>query len=55
MLAIFCGNGRSALIQEPWLYVGQIRSLNNSGGKIFSVAPDRNAFMLGAILMPYLC
>jgi hypothetical protein len=32
-----------ALIQEPWIYRGQIRGLTNSGGTIFSVAPEGNA------------
>jgi hypothetical protein len=32
-----------ALIQEPWIYRGQVRGLTGSGGTIFSVAPEGNA------------
>jgi hypothetical protein len=32
-----------ALIQEPWLYKGQIRGLTNTGGTVYSVAPGNNA------------
>jgi hypothetical protein len=32
-----------ALIQEPWLYKGQIRGLYNTGGTVYSVAPGNNA------------
>jgi hypothetical protein len=31
------------LIQETWIYRGEIRGLTNSGGTIFSVAPESNA------------
>jgi splicing factor 45 len=37
------GMADAALIQEPWIYRGQIRGLTNSGGTIFSVAPEGNA------------
>jgi hypothetical protein len=32
-----------ALIHEIWIYRGRIRGLTNSGGTIFSVAPEGNA------------
>jgi splicing factor 45 len=32
-----------ALIQEPWLYKGQIRGITNTRGRVYSVAPDNNA------------
>jgi hypothetical protein len=32
-----------ALIQEPWLYKGQIRGLTYTGGTVYSVAPDNIA------------
>jgi hypothetical protein len=32
-----------ALIQEPWIYKGQMRGLRNTGGTVYSVAPDNNA------------
>jgi hypothetical protein len=31
-----------ALIQEPWIYRGQIRGITNSGRTIFSAAPEGN-------------
>jgi hypothetical protein len=31
------------LIQEPWIYRGRIRGLTNSGGTIFSAAPEGNS------------
>jgi hypothetical protein len=31
------------LIQDPWLYKGQIKGLNNKGGTVYSVAPGNNA------------
>jgi hypothetical protein len=31
-----------ALIQEPWLYKGQIRGLTNTGGTVYSVVPGNN-------------
>jgi hypothetical protein len=37
------GKADAALIQEPSIYRGQIRSLTNSGGTIYSVAPENNA------------
>jgi hypothetical protein len=47
-----------ALIQEPWLYRGKTRGLTNSGGTIFSVAPEGMqgpVFIPGTRLMPYRC
>jgi hypothetical protein len=32
-----------ALIQEPWVYKGQVRGLTNSGGKIYTFAPGMNS------------
>jgi splicing factor 45 len=32
-----------ALIQEPWVYKGQVRGLNISGGTIYAVAPGKNS------------
>jgi hypothetical protein len=32
-----------ALIQEPWLYKGQVRGLTNSGGTLYTVAPGKNS------------
>jgi hypothetical protein len=32
-----------ALVQEPWLYMGQISGLTNTGGTVYSVAPDNNS------------
>jgi hypothetical protein len=32
-----------ALIQEPWLHKSHIRGLTNTGGTVYSVAPDNNA------------
>jgi hypothetical protein len=32
-----------AFIQEPWLYKGQIRRLTNTGGTVYSAAPENNA------------
>jgi hypothetical protein len=37
------GKADVALIQEPWIYTGQIRGLTNSGGTICFVAPENNA------------
>jgi hypothetical protein len=31
-----------ALIQEPWLYKGQIRGLTNTGGTVYTVVPGNN-------------
>ncbi|PNF13587.1 hypothetical protein B7P43_G18191 [Cryptotermes secundus] len=31
-----------ALIQEPWLYKGRTRGLNNTGETVYSVAPSNN-------------
>jgi hypothetical protein len=51
-----------ALIQEPWIYRGKIRGLTNSGGTIFSVAPEGNArsciytrHQINALLLLELC
>jgi hypothetical protein len=33
----------TALIQELWIYRGQVRGLTNSGGTIYSVAPQNNS------------
>jgi hypothetical protein len=47
-----------ALIQEPWLYKGQISGLNNTGGTVYSVAPDNNArscIYIRIHIKPYLC
>jgi hypothetical protein len=52
------GTADIALIQEPRLYKGQIRGLNNIGGTVYSVAPENNVrsvFISGVILMPYIC
>jgi hypothetical protein len=52
------GRADIALIQEPWLYKGQIRGLTNTGETVYSVAPENNArscIYIGVILMPYLC
>jgi hypothetical protein len=32
-----------ALIQEPWVYKGQVRGLTNSRGTIYAVAPSKNS------------
>jgi hypothetical protein len=32
-----------ALIQEPWVYKGQVRGLTNSGGTLYIVAPGKNS------------
>jgi hypothetical protein len=32
-----------ALIQEPWIYKGQIRGLTNTGGTVYSAVPSNNA------------
>jgi hypothetical protein len=37
------GKADIALIQEPWIYRGQVRGLTNSGGTFYSVAPENNA------------
>jgi hypothetical protein len=37
------GKADVALIQEPWIYRGQIRGLTNFGGTVYSVAPENNA------------
>jgi hypothetical protein len=37
------GKADAALIQEPWLYKGQIRGLTNTGGTVYSAAPENNA------------
>jgi hypothetical protein len=37
------GRADIALIQEPWLYKGQIRGLTNTGETVYSVAPENNA------------
>jgi hypothetical protein len=39
------GKADVSLIQEPWIYTyrGQIRGLTNTGGTIYSVAPENNA------------
>jgi hypothetical protein len=36
------GKADVALIQEPWLYKGQIRGLTNTGGTIYSAATSNN-------------
>jgi hypothetical protein len=48
VMATFCqqlaeGKADIALIQELWVYRGQVRGLTNSGGAIYSVAPENNA------------
>ncbi|PNF38780.1 hypothetical protein B7P43_G12820 [Cryptotermes secundus] len=37
------GKADIALIQEPWLYKGRIRGLNNTRGTVFSIIPSNNA------------
>jgi hypothetical protein len=37
------GKADIALLQKPWTYRGQVRGLTNSGGTIYSVAPEKNA------------
>jgi hypothetical protein len=37
------GKADRALIQEPWVYRGQVRGLTNSGGTIYSATPENNA------------
>ncbi|XP_023727683.1 uncharacterized protein LOC111875571 [Cryptotermes secundus] len=37
------GKAEIALIQEPWLYKGQIRGLTNTGGTVYSAVPGNNA------------
>ncbi|PNF17226.1 hypothetical protein B7P43_G05220 [Cryptotermes secundus] len=37
------GKADIALIQEPWLYKGQIRGLTNTGGTVYSVVPSNDA------------
>jgi predicted AlkP superfamily pyrophosphatase or phosphodiesterase len=37
------GKADIAFIQEPWVYMGQVRGLTDSGGTIYSVAPENNA------------
>jgi hypothetical protein len=37
------GKADVALIQEPWLYKGRIRGLTNTGGTVYSAAPENNA------------
>jgi hypothetical protein len=37
------GNADVALMQEHWIYRGQIRGLTNTGGTVYSVAPENNA------------
>jgi hypothetical protein len=37
------GKADVALIQKPWLYMGRIRGLTNTGGAVYSVAPENNA------------
>jgi hypothetical protein len=37
------GKADITLIQQPWLYKGQIRGLTNTGGTVYSVAPENNA------------
>jgi hypothetical protein len=32
-----------ASIPEPWLYKGRIRGLTNTGGRVYSAAPGKNA------------
>jgi hypothetical protein len=46
-MAVLCqqlaeGMADVALIQEPWIHRVQIRGITNSGGTIFSVAPEGN-------------
>jgi hypothetical protein len=36
------GRADTELIQEPWIYRGQIRGLSNSGGTIYFVGPEYN-------------
>ncbi|PNF19291.1 hypothetical protein B7P43_G07515 [Cryptotermes secundus] len=37
------GKADIALIQEPWLYKGQIGALTNTGGTVYSALPSNNA------------
>jgi hypothetical protein len=37
------GKADIALIQEPWIYKGQVRGLTNSGGTSYSVAPQNSS------------
>jgi hypothetical protein len=36
------GKADVALIQEPWLYKGQVRGLTNSGWTVYSATPEAN-------------
>jgi hypothetical protein len=36
------GKADVALIQEPWLYKGQVRGLTNTGWTVYSVIPEGN-------------
>jgi hypothetical protein len=44
-----------ALIQDPWIYRGQIRSITNSGETMFSVAPEGNVRSWHLCQEPYSC